>query len=287
MITVTAATGHLGRLTVDALLARGVPAGEIVAAVRDTAKAADLAARGVRVREADYDRPDTLATALAGTERLLLISGSEVGRRVPQHRNVVDAAAAAGVALLAYTSAPRATTTSMRLAEEHRATEELIAASGLPSVVLRNNWYFEVYTENLGPTFEHGAILGAAGAGRIAGAGRADYAAAAAAVLTTDGHTGKVYELGGDEPFTRAELAAEVSRQSGTPIAYRDLPVEEYAAALVSAGLPEGYAAILADVDRAIAAGELDASGDDLHRLIGRGTTTLADAVAVALKNRQ
>jgi NAD(P)H dehydrogenase (quinone) len=287
MITVTAATGHLGRLTVDALLARGVPAGEIVAAVRDTAKAADLAARGIRVREGDYDRPDTLATALAGTDRLLFVSGSDVGRRVPQHRNVVDAAVAAGVSLIVYTSAPHATTTDMRLAEEHKATEELITASGLPSAVLRNNWYFENYTGNLGPAFEHGAILGAAGDGRIAAASRADYAEAAAAVLTTDGHAGTVYELGGDRPFTMAELAAEVSRQSGTEIAYRNLPRHEYAAALVSAGLPEAYAGILADVDRAVAAGALDGAGDDLHRLIGRDTTTLADAVADALKSRQ
>ncbi|GAA4057576.1 SDR family oxidoreductase [Actinomadura miaoliensis] len=284
MITVTGATGRLGRLTVAALLERGVPAGRIVAAVRSPAKAADLAERGVQVRRADYDEPATLATALAGTDALLLVSGSEVGRRLPQHRNVVEAAVAAKVGLVAYTGILNSDTTKMTLAEEHKATEALIRESGLPYVFLRNGWYVENYTGDLAPALESGALIGAAGDGRIAAATRADYAAAAAAVLAGDGHAGKVYELGGDTPFTMTELAAELSRQTGRRIEYRNLSEEEYAEALVSAGVPEPFARILADSDTGIARGDLTTGSGHLRALIGRPTTTLADAVAAALK---
>lgn len=283
MIVVTGATGKLGHLVVQDLLTRGVPAGEIVAAVRNPAKAADLAALGVAVREADYTRPETLTTALAGADRLLLVSSSEVGQRAAQHRNVVTAAVAAGVRLIAYTGILHSETTGIGLAAEHKATEELIRDSGLPFVFLRNGWYIENYTENLAPALEHGAILGSAGEGRVAAATRADYAAAAAAVLTGDGHENKAYELGGDEAFTMSELAAEVARQSGRDVVYRDLPADEYTAFLVSVGLPEPYAAILADSDLGVGRGELFTDSGDLSRLIGRPTTPLADAVAVAL----
>ncbi|GLZ11468.1 NAD(P)-dependent oxidoreductase [Actinomadura sp. NBRC 104425] len=284
MITITGATGRLGRLTVEALLERGVPADRIVAAVRTPDKAADLAERGVQVRRADYDEPKTLAAALAGTTRLLLVSGSEVGRRVPQHRNVVEAAAAANVELIAYTGILNCDTSKMVLAEEHKATEAVIRESGLPHVFLRNGWYLENYTENLAPALESGTLIGAAGDGRIAAATRADYAAAAAAVLTGDGHAGKTYELGGDTPFTMAELAAELSRQTGRDIAYRNMSEEEYAKALVAAGVPEPYAKTLADSDTGIARGDLTTGSGHLRALIGRPTTALADAVAAALK---
>jgi NAD(P)H dehydrogenase (quinone) len=284
VITVTGATGHLGRLVIDALLARGVAAGEIIAAVRSPEKAADIAGLGVQVREADYDRPETLAAAFAGTDRLLLISGSEVGKRVPQHGAAVEAAKAAGVSLIAYTSILRADTSGLALAAEHKATEDLVRESGLPFVLLRNGWYFENYTENLAPAFQFGAIAGAAGDGRISAATRADFAAAAAAVVAQDGHAGKVYELGGDEAFTMAELAAEVSRQSGREIAYADLPAEEYVKVLVGAGLPEAFAGILADSDVGVSRGELYTDSKDLSTLIGRPTTPLADALAPAVK---
>ncbi|WP_250279988.1 SDR family oxidoreductase [Frankia sp. Cppng1_Ct_nod] len=284
MITVTGATGHLGRLVVEDLLGRGVPAGEIVAAVRSPQKAADLAERGVQVREADYTRPATLATAFAGTDKLLLVSSSEVGQRVAQHRSVVDAAVQAGVSLIAYTSVLSAQTSGLALAAEHKATEDIIRASGPAYVFLRNGWYIENYTENLAPAFQHGAILGAAGEGRICGATRTDFAAAAAAVLTGEGHAGAVYELGGDQPFTMAELAAEVAGQSGKPVGYVDLPAEEYVKALVGAGLPEAFAGLLADSDLGIGRGDLFTDSGDLSRLIGRPTTTLAEAVALALK---
>ncbi|MDQ7903915.1 SDR family oxidoreductase [Phytohabitans sp. ZYX-F-186] len=282
-VAVTAASGHLGRLTVRALLDRGVPAGDIVAGARSPEKIADLAALGVLVREADYDRPETLAGAFAGVDRLLLISGNAVGTRVPGHTNAVNAAVAAGVSLIAYTSASYADTSDLPVAPEHKATEEVILASGVPFTFLRNCWYVENYTANLAAALRHGAILGAAGDGKVSAATRADFAAAAAAVLVGEGHDNKVYELGGDQPFTLTELAAEVSRQSGTEVVYRDLSQEEYARALVAAGLPDGYAHVLAGSDVSLKEGKLLVETGDLSRLIGRPTTPLTESVAAAL----
>jgi NAD(P)H dehydrogenase (quinone) len=285
MITVTGASGHLGRLAVEAMLERGVPASDIVVVVRTTGKAADLAARGVQVRHGDYAEPGTLTDALAGAGALVLVSSSEVGQRVPQHRNVIDAAVTAGVSRIVYTSFLNADTTGAALAAEHKATEQAIEASGLTYTFLRNGWYIENYTENLAPAFQLGAIFGAAGEGRIAGATRADYAAAIASVATGVGHENMIYELAGDDSFTMAELAAEVSARSGKQIAYTNLPAEEYAKVLLQAGLPEPLAAILADSDVAVARGDLTTTSTDLRDLIGRPTTSLAEAVAEALKN--
>jgi NAD(P)H dehydrogenase (quinone) len=282
MIVVTGATGHLGRLVVKKLLEK-VPAREIVAAVRDPARAQDLAARGVEVRRADYSRPETLPAALAGAEKLLLVSSSEVGRRLEQHGAIIRAASAAGVRLLAYTSILRADTSPMLLAAEHAGTEQAILASGLPHVFLRNGWYHENYTENLGPALQHGAIVGSAQNGRIAGAARADYAEAAVAVLTGTPEKA-VYELGGDPPYTMAELAAEVSRQAGKAIVYRDLPPEQYRAVLTGAGVPGPAADLYVDADVQVARGALDDASGELRRLIGRPTTPLAVAVAAALR---
>ncbi|GAA1610744.1 SDR family oxidoreductase [Actinoplanes couchii] len=281
-IAVTGATGHLGRLVVDALIARGTAASEIVAVVRDTTKAAEVLPQGVQVREGDYNRPETLTAAFAGVTKVLLISGNEVGQRVPQHTAVIDAAKAAGVGFLAYTSILRADTSPLGLAPEHLATEQLIAASGIPSALLRNGWYVENYAGSFGPAIAQGTLYGAAGEGRIAAATRADFAEAAAAVLIS-GETG-VFELAGDQAFTLAELAAEVAKQSGSPVAYQDLPVADYAKALVGAGLPEGFANLLADTDGKIQDGHLDDSTGTLARLIGRPTTPLSDAVAAAVK---
>lgn len=282
MIVVTAATGKLGRLVVEGLL-RKVPAREIAVAVRNPDKAKDLAARGVEVRRADYSRPETLGAALAGADRLLFVSSSEVGRREAQHAAVIDAAKRARVPLVAYTSVLRAETARIALAAEHKTTERALRASGLPFVLLRNGWYTENYTENLGPALQHGAIAGSADGGRIAAATRADYAAAAVEVLTGAGHEGKTYELAGDVPFTMAELAAEVSRRAGKTIVYRDLPPGEYRAVLTGAGIPGPFADLLVDSDLGVARGELDDSTGELRRLIGRPTTPLADAVAAAL----
>lgn len=282
MIVVTGATGQLGRLVVEELL-KTVPASQIVAAVRDPGKAQDLAAKGVVVRQADYARPESLRAAFAGAEKVLLISSSEVGQRVAQHKAVTDAAKAAGVKLLAYTSILNADSSHLLLSQEHKATEAYLRASGVPFTLLRNGWYTENHTGSLPAAVEHGAVLGAAKEGRFATATRAEYAAAAAAVLTGKGHENKVYELGGDQPYTLAELAAEVARQSGKPVAYKDLPQAEYAKALTGFGLPEGLAGAIADADAGASRGELDTQSHDLRELIGRPTTSLKQAVTAGL----
>lgn len=283
MIVVTGATGQLGRLVIQSLLGK-VPAAQIVAAVRQPERAADLAALGVTVRAADYTRPETLDSAFAGAAKVLLISSSEVGQRTAQHRNVIDAAARAGVALLAYTSLLHADTSPLGLADEHVATEALLKESGIPFVLLRNGWYTENYLASIPPALQHGAFIGSAGGGRIASAARADYAAAAARVLTLPDQAGKVYELAGDESYTLAELAAELSAQAGRTIPYVDLPEADFKAALVGAGLPDPLAGLLADSDAGAARGALFDDQHQLGRLIGRPTTTLAALIGVALQ---
>ena len=283
MITVTAATGHYGRLVVDELLKRGVPTAGIVAAVRDPGKAAGLAERGVQVREADYDRPDTLVPAFTGASKLLLIPSAVFGQRYPQMQRAVTAAAEAGVGLIAYASFVNTGTSTLRLGQEHKQAEAAIRASGLPFVLLRNGAYTEMYTETLGPALQYGAILGSAGDGKLSAATRADLAEAAAAVLAGDGHQGRVYELGGTA-FTMADLAAEVSRQAGKNIVYQDMPADAYAKTLAAAGVPESFAGLLADTSLAIAHGDWYTNSTDLHQLTGRPSTPLADAVADALK---
>jgi len=282
MIVITGATGKLGRHVVEALLAK-VPATEIAVAVRDPKKAEDLAARGVEVRRANYDDAASVEAALRGAEKVLLISSSEVGKRDAQHRAVVDAAKKNGVKLLAYTSMLHADRSSISLAPEHKATEEAIRASGIPYVFLRNGWYLENYTENLAPALQQGAMIGSARDGRIAAATRRDFAEAAVAVLTDDGHANKIYELAGDQPFTMSELAAEVASASGKSVVYNDMPAAQYREILTSIGLPAPVAHMLADADEGIARGELDDRSGDLRRLIGRPTTPLAVAVAAAL----
>jgi NAD(P)H dehydrogenase (quinone) len=282
MIVITGATGQLGRLVITELL-KSVPSGQIVAAVRSPEKAADLAALGLQVRQADYDRPDTLVRAFQGAGKVLLISSNELGKRLPQHRAAIDAARAAGVPFLAYTSLLQADHSPLSLAAEHKATEAHLAASGLPHVVLRNGWYTENYTASIGAALQHGAFLGCAGEGRIASAARADYAAAAARVLTLDGQAGKVYELAGDEAYTLAQFAAEISRRAGRAIPYRDLPESEYKAILQGAGLPEPVAALFAESDTGARKGGLYDGGQALSRLIGRPTTPMATTVAGAM----
>ena len=281
MIVITGAAGNLGHHVIASLL-QSVPAANIIAAVRNPAKAADLAAKGVQVRQADYNDGASLDSAFKGATKILLISSSEVGQRARQHQNVIDAAKRAGVALLAYTSILRADTSPLGLAAEHVVTEAAIRDSGLPYSFLRNSWYLENHTENLAPVLEHGVVLGAAQDGRFSSATRADYAAAAAAVLTAD-QPQAVYELAGDQSFTLTQYAAEVARQSGKAIVYKDLPEADFKAALVGAGVPEGFAALLADSDVGAAKGGLEDNGKQLSALIGRPTTTMAEAVKAAL----
>ena len=281
MIVITGATGKLGQHVIASLL-KSVPAANIIAAVRNPAKAADLAARGVQVRQADYNDGASLDAAFKGATKILLISSSEVGQRAQQHQNVIDAAKRAGVSLLAYTSVLRADTSPLGLAAEHVITEAAIRASSLPYTFLRNGWYLENHTEHLAPVLEHGVVLGAAQNGRFSSAARADYAAAAAAVLTA-AQPQAIYELAGDHGFTLAEYAAEVARQSGKPIVYKDMPQADFKAALVGVGVPEGFADLLADSDAGAARGGLEDNGKQLSALIGRPTTSLQDAVKAAL----
>lgn len=281
-ILITGATGQLGRHVVEALLERGVPAASIIATGRSVGKLRDLEASGVQVRTMDYADAASVAAALTGAGRVLLISGSEVGQRVEQHRTVIEAAKAEGVELVAYTSIANADTTGMKLAGEHQATEAILKESGVPFVLLRNGWYLENYTDQLPGTLAQGALAGSAGTGRVSAASRADYAHAAAAVLVAEDQAGRVYELGGDEAFTMDELAAEISAAAGRNISYRDLPAREYAEMLTGVGVPEAFADILADSDLGIARGDLLVSSGDLQRLIGRRATSLTEAVRAA-----
>jgi NAD(P)H dehydrogenase (quinone) len=237
----------------------------------------------VKIVVADYNTPETFDTVFAAGDKVLLISGNEFEKgRVGQHRVVIEAAKAAGVALLAYTSAPGPLAAA--LADDHRGTEEALLASGVPYALLRNGWYNENYTENLAPVLEHSAVVAAAGDGRVSAASRADYAAAAVAVLTGEGHENQTYELGGDEAWSFAEYAAELSRQTGQEIAYNNVPAETLIGILTGAGLPEPFAAILAGVDASIAQGQLVVSSGDLSRLSGRSTTPISESIALALK---
>ena len=279
-IAITGASGQLGRLIIERLRTK-VPSSDIVALVRTPSKATDL---GVEVREADYTRPDTLDKALAGVDTLLMISGSEVGQRVAQHRNIIDAAKKAGIKRVVYTSLLHAERSTLSLAPEHVETEALLNASGLSITLLRNGWYTENYTASVGPAVANGAFIGSAGQGKIASAPRADYADAAVVVLTTAGHEGKTYELAGDSAYTLAELAAEISRQTGKDIPYKDLPPADYTAALTAAGLPAPWPEALASFDVEAAKGALFDEGRALSTLIGRPTTSLKDSVSAALK---
>ncbi len=283
-LLVTGASGQLGRLVVDHLLKTVLP-GRIAAAVRGREAADRLTALGVEARIADYARPETLDAMFAGIGRALLVSSNALGQRVPQHRNVIEAAKRAQVGLLAYTSVLHADTSPLGLAAEHRETEALLRASGVPFVLLRNGWYTENYTAGFPAALANHALIGGAGQGRIASAARADYAAAAAAVLTAaETWAGRVFELAGDEAYTLADLAAELARQSGQEVAYRDMAEAAYKAALLGAGLPEGLADLLADSDAGASQGALFDDGRQLSTLIGRPATPMAASVAAALR---
>jgi NAD(P)H dehydrogenase (quinone) len=278
---ITGASGHLGRLIVDQLLAAGTPPEQIVATGRDTGKLADLARNRVTVRRADFADPVTLDDAFAGADAMVLVSTTTVGERFDNARNAIDAARRAGVSRIVYTSILNASTAQMTLADAHRRTEEFLRDSGSPFVILRNGWYLENYTDQLPMITQYHALLGSAHDGRVSAAGRRDLAAAAAAAATQDGHLGSTYELGGT-PFTLTELAATFSDVLDTPITYRDMPVADYVATLAGAGLPPEMAAAVADADAGLARGELFTDSDDLVRLIGRPATTAREAVRSA-----
>ena len=278
MIAITGATGQLGQHVIESLL-KTVPASQIVAIVRNPAKATALSQQGITVRQADYSDEAAFTTALQGIDKLLLISSSEVGQRAPQHRNVINAAKAAHVKFIAYTSLLHADTSPLGLADEHVATEQMLAESGIAYALLRNGWYTENYLASAPAALEHGVFIGAAGEGKIASATRADYAAAAARVISEDGHAGKTYQLAGDAGWTLRQLAAELAKQSGKKVVYQNLSEADFAAALKGVGLPAGLADMLADSDTGASKGGLFDDSHTLSKLIGRPTTSLADSV--------
>ncbi|HAT7999013.1 NAD(P)-dependent oxidoreductase [Citrobacter braakii] len=278
MIAITGATGQLGQHVIETLL-KTVPASQIVAIVRNPAKATALSQQGITVRQADYSDEAAFTTALQGIDKLLLISSSEVGQRAPQHRNVINAAKAAHVKFIAYTSLLHADRSPLGLADEHIATEKMLAESGIAYALLRNGWYTENYLASAPAALEHGVFIGAAGEGKIASATRADYAAAAARVISEDGHAGKIYELAGDAGWTLSQLAAELAKQSGKKVVYQNLSEADFAAALKGVGLPAGLADMLADSDVGASKGGLFDDSHTLSKLIGRPTTSLADSV--------
>ena len=278
MIAITGATGQLGQHVIANLLST-TAANQLVAVVRNPAKAEALSQKGVVVRQADYGDEAALTNALQGVDKLLIISSSEVGQRASQHRNIINAAKAAGVKFIAYTSLLHADKSPLGLHVEHVETEKMLADSGIPYALLRNGWYTENYLASAPPALEHGVFIGAAGEGKIASATRADYAAAAARVIAEEGHAGKVYELAGDHGWTLGELAAELAKQSGKKVVYQNLSQADFAAALKSVGLPAGLADMLADSDVGASKGGLFDDSHTLSKLIGRPTTSLAESV--------
>ena len=281
-IAITGATGQLGSIVIEKLLLQ-TEANNIVALVRNPAKAAHLTAQNIEVREFDYDRPETLVPALSGIDKLLLISANEVGRRTPQHKAVIDAAKVAGVPYLAYTSLHRADTSPLGLAQEHRETEKLIQDSGITYTFLRNNWYSENYLAGVAHTIEIGTLFGAAQDGRISSASRIDYAEAAAKVLTSTGHDNQTYELAGSQSFSLSELATLIGQVASKNINYQNLSAEEYTQALTQAGLPAGLVEVIVDADIQTIQGAMYSHSQDLEQLIGRETTNIQYAIEAAL----
>ena len=294
MFAVTGATGQLGRLAISTLL-KTTPPDRIVALARDPGRAADLATQGVVVRPFDYDRPDALAQlgtghavrtaepALAGVERLLLVSADTLEHRTRQHRAVIDAAGAAGVGFIAYTSVLHADRNDLSVAPSHRETETMLRDSGIAHTLLRNGWYLENYLIGADVAVAHGVLLGSTGTGRVSAASRQDYADAAAAVLTAGPGAAGVHELAGDAAFTMTDLAAALAEASGRPVVYRDLPEADYAAALRQGGMPAEFAAMLAGFSAGAANDILADDSQALSRLIGRPTTTLREVVRAAI----
>ncbi|HHE4679712.1 SDR family oxidoreductase [Proteus mirabilis] len=282
MIAITGATGLLGQHVIENLL-QTVPANQIVAFARDVKKGSSLSQKGVLVRQADYNDKASLITALQGVDKLLLISSSEVGKRTIQHRNVFEAAKSADVQFIAYTSILHADRSPLSLHVEHVETEKMLADSGISYTLLRNGWYTENYLASVPAAIEHGVFLGAAGDGKIASATRADYALAAARVISEEGHIGKVYELAGDEAWTLEQLAKELTKQSGKQVIYNNLSQADFVAALKTAGLPDKLSNMLADSDIGASKGGLFDDSHTLSKLIGRRTTTLAESIKAIL----
>lgn len=278
-IVVTGATGQLGQLIVEHLIGRGVAPAEITAVGRNTARLADLAATGVATAVIDYTDPASLAAAFTGADVLMLVSGSEVGQRVAQHTNAITAAVAVGVGRIVYTSAPKATTSALIVAPEHKATEEALQASGVPFTILRNGWYTENYAAAVEQAREMGVYLTSAGDGRVASASRTDYAEAAAVVLTTPGHDNAVYELAGDVAWSGDDMAAALTEVVGRPVVFSSVTPDEHTAILTGAGLDGGTVGFVVALDGNTRDGLLAGGSTDLATLIGHPTTPLVEGL--------
>jgi NAD(P)H dehydrogenase (quinone) len=279
---VTAATGHLGHLVVEALLERGAEPSSVVATARNVSKLQPFADRGVKTAELDYTKPETISNAIHEGDVVILISGDAIGQRVAQHSAVIDAAKTAGAARIVYTSAPKATTSPLILAPEHKATEEYLIASGVPFTILRNGWYSENYVGEIATATATGEIISSTGEGRVSSASRKDYAEAAAVVALDDSYAGQTLELSGDYAWNWTELAATIAEIIGKPVALKEVTADEHTALLTGAGLDAGTAGFVVALNGDIRAGLLDATSGDLARVIGRPTTPLAEGLAAA-----
>ncbi|MER5323174.1 SDR family oxidoreductase [Streptosporangium roseum] len=278
-IAIIGATGKLGGLTIDALLERGVDVGDILALGRNADRLAEIADRGLRTAVIDLNDIAGTAATLAGVEKLLLVSFGDLGGRVAQHGNAIEAARQAGVPHLAYTSGLQAPTTILRLAADHKASEELVTASGVPATFLRNGWYTENHLQDFAAAREHGLIANSIGAGRIATAPRKEFAEAAAVVLSTPGHEGQAYELSGDVAWSFEEFAATAQELLGTPVHYQALTSEAERDQFLAFGLDEGTAGFMVALNADMRDGAMAATPGDLARLIGRPTEPLAETM--------
>jgi NAD(P)H dehydrogenase (quinone) len=282
-------TSQFGRLVIDSLLER-LPPSRLVAGVRNpnSLAARNLRNLGVEVRPCDYARPDELAAAFEGIERLLLISSCEVGQRVSHHCNVIAAARRAGVKLIAYTSTLHADTSPLKIAEEHCETEVALRVSKAPYVLLRNGWCAEDIVVFVLSAIANDALfsfLSSASGVRISAAARADYAAAAAVVLSSDQDwSGRTYELAGDEASTLPSVVAELGRQLGERFSCWRLPEMERWARLVQSGFSERFSALIANLEKGAEKCGLCDENRQLNRLIGRPTTSLATTIAQVLE---
>jgi len=282
-IVITGATGHLGRLIIERLIARGTALADIVAAGRNTERLAAVARLGVATAVIDFASPGSLDSAFAGADTLMLVSGSEVGQRTQQHTNAITAAARSGITRIVYTSAPHADTSALILAREHKATEQALVDSGISFTILRNNWYTENYLGSMTQAAKSGTYSDSTRGGLVASASRTDFADAAAVVLTTTGHENTTYELGGDHAWDGPELAAAMADVLGTPVAYSTLTPQQHTAALTATGLDAGTVGFLVALDGNIHDGLLGETTGDLARLIGRPTTPLSEGLRAGL----
>lgn len=278
-IAIIGATGNFGSDIIDALLARGVNASDILALGRNHDRLDQLADRGLRTAVIDLDDTAGTAAALTGVEKLLLISVGGPGQGVPPRQAAIKAAVSAGVPHIVYTSALEAPTTVLAIAADHLATEELITATGIPATFLRNGWYTDNHRQEFESARQNGVIANSVGEGRIATAPRRDFAEAAAVVLSTPGHEGKAYELSGDTAWNYSEFAAAAQEVLGTPVRYQALTPEQEHDQLIAIGMDEGTAGFMGMLNANMRDGAMASTPGDLSKLIGRPAEPLIETM--------